>query len=300
MSAALDRLKQQNAQSGSQQQLDSPETMEALTSILAAVEAQNARLDRLAEQQKKLAGFVKVMDEETTRRLERITASASTSSPSSDASARIASIESRLNEIASTLGEFAQSLNGESLNAASQSLVAEAQRNHAATASAIEGLKAQAAANQKLVSQVGGAVQRIEKRTEERVVKAVEQVAGEASATIAANLDASNERAERIIAATAKLEARQLWSAAAAMCLALLPVVVIVAGLWMGIAGLITGAQWALDVDGSVWLGIGRWLVIAAGLAAAGYGVFASVRWVAGLVETWKGRGMPTWPNWRR
>lgn len=300
MSAALDRLKQQNAQSGSQQQLDSPETMEALTSILAAVEAQNARLDRLAEQQKKLAGFVKVMDEETTRRLERITASASTSSPSSDASARIASIESRLNEIASTLGEFAQSLNGESLNAASQSLVAEAQRNHAATASAIEGLKAQAAANQKLVSQVGGAVQRIEKRTEERVVKAVEQVAGEASATIAANLDASNERAERIIAATAKLEARQLWSAAAAMCLALLPVVVVVAGLWMGIAGLITGAQWALDVDGSVWLGIGRWLVIAAGLAAAGYGVFASVRWVAGLVETWKGRGMPKWPNWRR
>ncbi|MGW3877638.1 hypothetical protein ACWEAO_05560 [Micrococcus luteus] len=300
MSAALDRLKQQNAQSGSQQQLDSPETMEALTSILAAVEAQNARLDRLAEQQKKLAGFVKVMDEETTRRLERITASASTSSPSSDASARIASIESRLNEIASTLGEFAQSLNGESLNAASQSLVAEAQRNHAATASAIEGLKAQAAASQKLVSQVGGAVQRIEKRTEERVVKAVEQVAGEASATIAANLDASNERAERIIAATAKLEARQLWSAAAAMCLALLPVVVVVAGLWMGIAGLITGAQWALDVDGSVWLGIGRWLVIAAGLAAAGYGVFASVRWVAGLVETWKGRGMPTWPNWRR
>ena len=300
MSAALDRLKQQNAQSGSQQQLDSPETMEALTSILAAVEAQNARLDRLAEQQKKLAGFVKVMDEAPTRRLERITAPASTSSPSSDASARIASIESRLNEIASTLGEFAQSLNGESLNAASQSLVAEAQRNHAATASAIEGLKAQAAANQKLVSQVGGAVQRIEKRTEERVVKAVEQVAGEASATIAANLDASNERAERIIAATAKLEARQLWSAAAAMCLALLPVVVVVAGLWMGIAGLITGAQWALDVDGSVWLGIGRWLVIAAGLAAAGYGVFASVRWVAGLVETWKGRGMPTWPNWRR
>nr|WP_244195094.1 hypothetical protein [Brevibacterium iodinum] len=98
------------------------------------------------------------------------------------------------------------------------------------------------------MSRVGGAVQRIEKRTEERVEKAAEQVAGEASATLTANIDASNERAERIIAATAKLEARQLWSAAAAMCLALLPVVVVVAGLWMGIAGLITGAQWALDV----------------------------------------------------
>ena len=166
-------------------------------------------------------------------------------------------------------------------------------------ASAIEGLKAQVTANQKLVSQVGGAVQRIEKRTEERVEKAVEQVAGEASATMTASLDASNARAERIIAATAKLEARQLWSAAA-MCLVLLPVAMVVAGLWMGIAGLITGVQWALDVDVSVWLGIGRWLVVGTGLAGAGYGVFASVRWVAGLVETWKGRGMPKWPRWRK
>ena len=113
--------------------------MELLTSILAAVEAQNTRIAMLTEQQKKLAGFVKVMDEETTR------------------------------------------------------------------------------------------------------------------------------RAERIIAATAKLEVRQLWSAAAAMCLVLLPVA-----------------------------------VVGAGLAGAGYGLFASVRWVAGLVETWKGRGMPKLPSWRK
>ncbi|MGO3363013.1 MAG: hypothetical protein ACTIL2_11300 [Corynebacterium sp.] len=172
--------------------------------------------------------------------------------------------------------------------------------NRAATASATEKLQSLAEDNQKLVSQVGGAVQRIDKRTEERVEKAVEQVAGEASATMTANLDASNERAERIMQATAKLEARQLWSAAAAMCLALLPVVVVVAGLWMGIAGLIAGAQWALDVDGSVWLSIGRWLVFAVGLAGAGYGLFASARWVARLVETWKGRGMPNWPSWRK
>ena len=96
------------------------------------------------------------------------------------------------------------------------------------------------------------------------------------------------------------LAARQLGSAAAAMCLVLLPVAVVVAGLWMGIAGLITGVQWALDVDVSVCLGIGRWLVVGTGLAGAGYGVFASVRWVAGLVETWKGRGMPKWPRWRK
>ena len=144
MSAALDRLKQQNEPEQSQQQLGSPETMELLTSILAAVEAQNTRIATLTEQQRKLAGFVKVMDEETMRRLERI-----------------------------------------------------------------------------------------------------------------------------------------------------------IAGLWMGIAGLITGVQWALDVDGSVWLGIGRWLMVGAGLAGAGYGPFASVRWATGLAETWKGRRMPTWPSWR-
>ena len=28
--------------------------------------------------------------------------------------------------------------------------------------------------------------------------------------------------------------------------------------------------------------------------------VFASVRWAAGLAETWKGRGMPKWPRWRK
>src|SRR5690625_7487108 len=105
-----------------------------------------------------------------------------------------------------------------------------------------------------------------------------------------ANLDASNERAERIIAATAKLEARQLWSAAAAMCLVLLPVTVVVAGLWMAVAGLITGAQWALEVNGTVWLGIGRWLVVAIGLVASGYGLFASVRWIKIGRASWRER----------
>lgn len=59
MSGALDRLKQQNGPVQSPQPLGSPETMELLTSILAAVEAQNTRIATLTEQQKKLAGFVK-------------------------------------------------------------------------------------------------------------------------------------------------------------------------------------------------------------------------------------------------
>ena len=119
MSAALDRLKQQNGPVQSPQPLGSPETMELLTSILAAVEAQNARLDRLAEQQKKLAGFVKVMDEELAKRIDR----ASTSQQSVNMSPQIESVESRLSEIESTLSEFVQSLDGKRLSAASQPCV---------------------------------------------------------------------------------------------------------------------------------------------------------------------------------
>lgn len=268
------------------EQQKTSEMLETLVSKHAAVEQQ---LTTLTKAVKDLTGHQKVMDEELTKRIDR----ASTSQPSASTSPQIASVESRLSEIESTLSEFAQSLDGKRLQSASQILAAETQKNRAASDSAIEKLQAQAEENQKFISRVGGSVQRIEKRTEERVEKAIEHVAGEAGQIVTANLDASNERAERIIAATAKLEARQLWSAAAAMCLALLPMVVVVAGLWMGIAGLITGAQWALDVDGSVWLGIGRWLVVAVGLAGAGYGLFASVRWITGLVETWKDRGMP-------
>lgn len=296
MSAALDRLKQQNAQSGSPQQLGSPDTMETLTSILAAVEAQNARIDRLSEQQRKLAGFVKVMDEELAKRIDRV----STSQSSAGTSPQIASVESRLSEIESTLSEFVQSLDGKRLSAASQSLVAAAQKNHAATASAIERLQAQAEESQKLVSRVGGAVQRIEKRAVESIGKAADAVAERVGTAITAHETAESDRAERLHASNDRLEARKLWSEAAAMCLLFVPVAMIVAGVWVSIAGLITGAQWALDVDSSVWLGTGRWLTVGVGLAVVSYGLFVGTRWVVSLIGTWKDRGMPQWPSWRK
>ncbi|WP_172465376.1 hypothetical protein [Kytococcus sedentarius] len=167
-------------------------------------------------------------------------------------------------------------------------MINETQKSHAATASAVEKLKAQADENRALVSRVGGAVQRIEKRTDERVEKAVEKVAGQASATMTANLDASNERAERIMQATAKLEARQLWSAAASMCLVLLPVAAVILGMWMSVAGLVSGWGWVLENGIGPWHHIGRSLVVILGTAGVGYALFVSVRWVAGLVGTWK------------
>nr|WP_314302042.1 hypothetical protein [Kocuria palustris] len=58
----------------------------------------------------------------------------------------------------------------------------------------------------------------------DQAVQSIERAAADAGAVATAKIDAANERAEKIIATTAKLEARQLWSVAASMCLALLPV----------------------------------------------------------------------------
>ena len=74
-------------------------------------------------------------------------------------------------------------------------------------------------------------MQRIEKRTDERVEKAVEQVAGEASAVVAANLNDPNGRAERVPEAAGQIEPGLGWVAASCMALALIPVAVIALGI---------------------------------------------------------------------
>ncbi|MDJ0356052.1 hypothetical protein [Paenarthrobacter sp. PH39-S1] len=166
--------------------------------------------------------------------------------------------------------------------------------------SAIERLQLQADENRAFTSNAGVALQRMEKRASQQIEKAVGEIAGEASQVITASLAAANERAELIMAGTARLADRQLWSAAASMFLTLLPVATVVAGFWMVSAGLFAGVQWATDVDGSVWLGIGRWLAMVSGLCVVTYGLFAGAKWTTSLVATWKGAGMPQWPRWRK
>lgn len=53
-------------------------------------------------------------------------------------------------------------------------------------------------------------------------------------------------------------------------------------------------------MDGSLWLGIGKWLALSVGLAGAAFGLFLSVRWVARLVGDGTGHGMPKWLRWKR
>lgn len=258
--------------------------------VIAAVNAQTKAVNGLK-------AYMQVVIEETVRD-EVKRALPPTSLPSGSTSWQNVRIENRLSEIEKTLAEFSQSLDGKSFSAASQSLVLEAQRNRQAQASAIERLQVQADANKVLVSNAEAAIQRIDQRAAQQIEEAVGQIAGEASQVVTTSLAAANERAELIMAGTARLAGRQLWSAAAAMFLTLLPVATIVAGIWMAIAGIFTGVQWATDVDGSVWLGIGRWLAVVCGLSAAAYGLYAGVRWTTCLVAAWKGAGMPQRPRW--
>lgn len=258
--------------------------------VIAAVNAQTKAVNGLKT-------YLQVVIEETIKdELQKVLPS--TSPLSATMSQQISSIATRLSEIEKTLAEFSHSLDGKKLSAASQNLILEAQRNRQAVASGIERLQVQADENKTLVSNAGAALQRIEKCAGVQIEQAVAQIAGEASQVVTASLAAANGRAELIMAGTARLTDRQLWSAVAAMFLTLLPVAMVIAGLWMVIAGLFAGVQWATDVDGSLWLGIGRWLAVVCGLSVVAYGLFAGARWTTSLVASWKSAGPPEWPRW--
>lgn len=282
-----DRLRQEQQNSTS-----STPSEPSIAEVIAAVNAQTKAVNGLK-------AHLQIVIEETVKgELQKILPS--TSEPSASVSLQISSIGNRLSEIGKTIAEFSHSLDGKNFNAASKSLILETQRNRQGMVSAIERLQLWADENRAFNSNAGLALQRMEKCASQQIEKAIGQIAGEASQVVTANLAAANERAELIMAGTARLADRQLWSAAAAMFLTLLPVATVVAGFWMVVAGLFAGVQWATDVDGSVWLGIGRWLAVVCGLSASAYGLFAGVRWTTSLVANWKGVGMPQWPRWRR
>lgn len=282
-----DRLRQEQQNSTS-----STPSEPSNAEVIAAVNAQTKAVNGLK-------AYLQIVIEETVKD-ELQKALPTTSQPFAGISPQVASIGYRLSEIEKRLIDFSRNLDGKNFSDASKSLILETQRNRQGMVSAIERLQLQADENKAFISSATVALQRMEKHASEQIEKAVGQIVGEASQIVTARLAAANERAEVIMAGTARLADRQLWSAAAAMSLALLPVATVVAGIWMVIAGLFTGLQWASDVDGSVWLGIGRWLAVACGLSAAAYGLFAGTKWTASLVATWKGAGMPQWPRWRK
>lgn len=299
MSAALERLKQQNGQP------PLPETSEAmlttLTSILDVVEAQRRQLTTLTDGQKKLAGFVKAMDEQQTLQLERLRESAdrsSTSLPSEPTSQQTESVDSRLREIESTLSEFVAALDGKRLREAALTLITEADRNRTNMVSATERAAEQVATSNELVKRAYGAAGRIEKQADAAIQKVAAASADDIAGRAVEKINAADARAEKVMALVSRIEGRQLWTAAGAMCLALLPAATVVLGGMLIVAGVVFGWEVAVTTDAATWL---RWVkgigaVLGTGCALVGLAVV--VRWVASYVSTWTSLPKPS--RWRR
>lgn len=302
MSAALGRLKQQSEQAGQQPLPDpSDSMMTTLTSILDVAEAQRVQLMTLTEGQKKLAAFVRVMDEQQALQLERLKEEVDRtliSSRSVSAPLLNESVESRLSEIESTLSEFLSALDGRQLRAAASTLITEASRNRTDMASATARAAEQVSAATRLVRQAQVSTTRIEKQAH----AAIEQVAAASTEAVAGQvvekIKAAEARADKVLARVDRIEARQLWSAAGAMCLTLLPAATVVVGGILIVAGLVYGWEIAVMTEAATWLRVVRGVGALLGTLCALVGLAAVVRWVAGHVSTWK--VSPGSIRWRR
>lgn len=303
MSAKLDRLKQQNELQESQQTLTaSPGTDPILTSILDAVENQNTRLNTLIDRQGELERFVKVMDEELPNRLSHALPNTAPSSTGS---------EPPSSEIRSVLTQMLDALNAEKLKVVARGLEGQLQQLQSSVtgtmASVADQAKAREAKADKLIANVGkvaGSLHRTGleemKTVRKEAVEAIRVQGSVAAEVVTERLDAANARAEKIQAGNEHLEARQLWSSAAAMCLTLLPVAVVLLGVWSTVSALVSGWGWVLATDISLWMHLGRGTVVVLGTFGALFALYRSLKWVASLVGTWTGEGVPKWPRWRR
>lgn len=204
-------------------------------------------------------------------------------------------MKNSLSEIESTLNVFVTALDGKVLQESSQTLIEEAQRSRRAAKSATDALTQQLADNRALVKRTSETVASIEQRAaasidqaSARGVKSINQAAARAGEVIGEritqNLSAVNERADQITELANRIDARQAWSAAAAMALTLLPVATVVAGVWMSVAGLVGAFQWAGGAL-TTWGRVGKFLVAGVGTAGAVAALIWCVRWVAGWLK---------------
>lgn len=288
MSAALDRLKQQSAQDG-QQHLSV--RLETLTSRYDAVEQQLAMLTRAV---KDLTGHQKIMDEETQRQLQRLLDRLSTSMSSGDVSARIESLETEQQKISALLVDLVGVLDGRQLTGAMKAL----QQATTSLTTTATSVTEQVAQSDQLVKRAHGAAARIEKQA----ASAISDLAAASAASVAASaiekISTAEARAEKVMAGVDRIESRQLWTAAGAMSLALLPAATVVLGGIVITAGLVYGWEIAVVTEAATWLRVVRGVGALLGTLCALVGLAVAVRWVARHISTWK--NSPGAIRWRR
>lgn len=287
MSAALERLRQHDArQAPPAGQTDT--MMEVLTSIHKAVEAQNSRLAGLAERQQKLASYVKIMDEETTKKMEgmerRLVQSITTASaPAPGSSSMNESIRNELHEIGHTLTSLVGVIDGKQIAGAVSSLMSAKTQIEKTTAWNSEQANEFVKKYRQALNVAGRAINTTTDQAVTAIKDSASTAADEATRqidTAIEHLDAGRQATEHLMAVAEKLRKPLGWAAAARMGLTLLPVAVV---LLMGVQtiwALVVGVQWALTQDWALWLSITAGVGLAALIAGAGFGLWRLSVWV--------------------
>lgn len=288
MSAALERLKQQSAQDG-QQHLSV--RLETLTSRHDAVEQQLVTLTRAV---KDLTGHQKIMDEETQRQLQRLLDRSSTSMNSGDVSARIESLETEQQKISALLIDLVGVLDGRRLTGVTKAL----QQATTSLTTTATSVTEQVAQSDQLVKRAHGAAARIEKQASSVISDLAAASAASVAASAMEKISTAEARAEKVMARVDRIESRQLWTAAGAMSLALLPAATVVLGGIVITAGLVYGWEIAVVTEAATWLRVVRGVGALLGTLCALVGLAVAVRWVAGHISTWK--NSPGAIRWRR
>lgn len=290
MSAGLERLKQRDAQ---QKQHATPSETEVLTSILTTVEAQNSRIASLAEQRKRLASYVKVMDEEsgkqieqTERRLRELITQAYARTPSDSGTNE--SVRAELHDIGQTLSLLASALDGKQVTEAVSALASATTQIEKTTAWNSEQAEEFVKKYRQALNSAGQAIN----STRDKAAAAIKESASAAAGTAAARVDSplesvqiATDTAERIVGVAERIEERLGWSAAARLALSLLPVCVV---LLMGVQSLwtvVVGIRWALAQDWALWLNITAGIALAGLVAGAGMGLWRLTVWVRCVLE---------------
>ena len=287
MSAALERLKQHDAQQRPPAE-QSETMMEVLTSLLTAVRAQNSRLAVVAERQQKLASYVKVMDEETSKqiegmenRLRQLITPASVPAPS--ASSMCESMRSELREIGQTLSSLACAVDGKQIAHAVSSLMSAKTQIEKTTAWNSEQATEFAKKYRQALNTAGRAINTTAAQAVAAISESASTAAGAATQqidTAIERIDAARKSAEHVVAVAERLQKPLGWSAAARMALTLLPIAVV---LLMGVQtvwAVVVGVRWALSQDWELWLNITAGIGLAGLVTGSGFGLWKVAVWV--------------------
>jgi hypothetical protein len=269
MPSGLERLKQRDEQ----QTLHSTSApTEVLTSLLTAVEAQNASLTAMAARQAKLASRLETMEltiatqiETSERRLLSSITQASVTLPNGCSTAE--SMTRELREIGLTLQSLAGAIDGRQIQASVSALTSATTRIGQMTARNAE----QALEYEKRYRSALNLAGRAINTTRDQAIEAITASASSAAerATAQASLGLQQVRdatasAHQLVEVAERLQKPLAWAAAARLALTLLPVAVTLLMAVMTIWTLVVGVRWALTQHWALWLNI------AAGLGLTG------------------------------